>query len=145
MARPAERDDVARAVRKHLTLAAQSSEGAIPLDVKSVAAATGYARSTLYKYGLQRDIQRMAEKRSKNGSASAAEQEDAAYADRLQALREELDLANERNLGLVARFALVEGNAARLGIDPEELYKPLPQPDRRTSRAGAAGRKARKR
>lgn len=79
MARPAERDEVVRAVRKHLRLAEQSSEEATPLDVKSVAAATGYARTTLYKYGLQREIQAVAEKRSRMETASAAEQEAAAF------------------------------------------------------------------
>jgi hypothetical protein len=32
----------------------------------------------------------------------------------------------ERNERLLGLLAVVEANAARLGIDPEELYKPIP-------------------
>jgi hypothetical protein len=44
----------------------------------------------------------------------------------------------------LALIALVEMNAARLGINPEELYVPVPKPDRRVSRAGRSVRQARK-
>jgi hypothetical protein len=50
-------------------------------------------------------------------------------------------LAEERNKHLVARLALVEANAARLGIDPEELYRPVMRPMRNVSHAGKTGAK----
>src|SRR5215813_5587897 len=49
----------------------------------------------------------------------------------------------EKNKKLVAQIAIIEVNAARLGIDPEELYKPIPKPIRTVSRAGATSRKRR--
>jgi hypothetical protein len=68
----------------------------------------------------------MAEKRSRNAENSDGGQKKASVANTLQALRQEVLTMRERNLNLVARLALIEGNAERLGIDPEELYKPLP-------------------
>jgi hypothetical protein len=47
-------------------------------------------------------------------------------------------------LALVTRIAIMEANAARLGFDPEEMFKPILKPVRATSRAGTstdAGRK----
>ena len=51
--------------------------------------------------------------------------------------RRELEKERERNKALVARIAIMEANAARLGFDPEEMYKPILKPVRTTSRAGA--------
>jgi len=57
--------------------------------------------------------------------------------DAMRCTRQELEKQVQVNKGLVKRLALVEYNAARLGIDPEELYKPMPKPIRSTSRAGS--------
>jgi hypothetical protein len=144
MGRPAERDEVVRKTREYLALAEQSSPDDMPIDVKHVAAATGYSRTTLYKYGLREEIQVASDRQTRNAGASPAKQEKNAYEDRIRAAEERAQTAEERCRGLVARFALVEANAARLGFDPEELYKPIPKPDRRTSRAGAKGRRTRR-
>jgi len=56
--------------------------------------------------------------------------------ERLQKLGGELKLAEEGNKHLVARLALVEANAAGLGIDPEELYRPVMKSVRTHSHAG---------
>lgn len=49
-----------------------------------------------------------------------------AAADALEALQREVDTMSERNLALIAKIARVEGNAVRLGIDPEDLFRPVP-------------------
>jgi hypothetical protein len=50
-----------------------------------------------------------------------------------------LEKERERNKALVARIAIMEANAARLGFDPEEMYKPILKPVRTVSRAGTTG------
>jgi hypothetical protein len=52
-------------------------------------------------------------------------------------MSQELEKERERNKALVARIAIMEANAARLGFDPEEMYKPILKPVRTVSRAGA--------
>ncbi len=61
--------------------------------------------------------------------------------ERIQRLQEEVKQAEVRNKHLVARIALVEANAVRLGIDPEELYRPMMKPVRAVSHAGKPGAK----
>jgi len=39
------------------------------------------------------------------------------------------------------RIAIMEANAARLGFDPEEMYKPILKPLRGVSRAGSGGKR----
>ena len=46
---------------------------------------------------------------------------------------------------LVGRIAIIEANAGRLGIDPEELYRAILKPVRSMSRAGSNMNSARKR
>jgi hypothetical protein len=43
-----------------------------------------------------------------------------------------------RAASLVSRVCLAEGNAQRLGIDPTEVWKPLPVPDPSLPRTGRA-------
>jgi len=40
---------------------------------------------------------------------------------------------------LVGRIAIMEANADRLGIDPEEIHQPILKPVRTMSRAGQGG------
>jgi hypothetical protein len=42
---------------------------------------------------------------------------------------------------LLAHLAIIEANAVRLGIDPEELYKPILKPVHMVSRAGTHSRR----
>jgi hypothetical protein len=43
------------------------------------------------------------------------------------------------NKGLAGHIAVMEGNSARLGFDPEEMHKAILKPERTVSRAGAGG------
>lgn len=61
-----------------------------------------------------------------------------AYRERVESLQEQLKEAEARVGHLIGLVGLIEANAARLGIDPEDLYRPTPKPDRRSSRAGSS-------
>lgn len=58
------------------------------------------------------------------------------YKDRIRDLTQELENERRRSMKLVARIAVMEANAARLGLDPEEMHRPLLKPLRSVSRAG---------
>jgi hypothetical protein len=107
-----------------------------PLDARSVAKALGISPTTLYKYRFQEPIREAAQRQQENTKQTAKKSFFPSSKQRLQKLGEELKVAEERDKHLVALLTLVEANAARLGIDPEELYKPV----RTVSYAGQSGR-----
>ena len=71
-------------------------------------------------------------------SGAAIEQQ--FYTDRIRDLTAELQQERQRSKNLIARIAIMEANAARLGFDPEEMYKPILKPLRGVSRAGSGGK-----
>jgi hypothetical protein len=119
-----------RSVESYLE-AACHNPAAYRLDVKSVAAALGVSRTSLYKYGLDRLIHDTRQQLVEDG-----EERSYRMSDLLAERRRELKLAEERNKALLAQLNVIEGNAARLGVDPEELYRSLPKPMRAVAHVG---------
>ena len=132
MGRQSKYETVTKAVRAYLALAETRLPDEYPLDVGSVARDVGCARASLYNYGLQGEIlaaakrQRERQQLPSNGGLKG----------QLRQLRAEMVIMQQRNLALLERLNLVEANAARLNINPEELYRPLPLPPRQVSQAG---------
>jgi hypothetical protein len=95
-----------------------------------VARALEFSRTTLYKYGLDKEIKAADQRRQERLSAEGKTTKGSKLNDTNQRLkrRGELKQAEKRNKALVERLNTVEANAARLGIDPEELYKPVLKP-----------------
>jgi hypothetical protein len=114
--------------------AVRRNPAAYRLDVKSVAVALGVSRTSLYKYGLDRMI-----REARQQQEEMDEEPSNRLSDVLAQLRQELKVAEQRNKALLTRLNMIEANAARLGIDPEELYRPLPKPMRAVSHAGRHG------
>ena len=75
-----------------------------------------------------------AKRQQKHAKLSPAAARRSHWRDLIRQLRLELGIAEERNKSLLRCLQLVEANAARLGIDPEELFVPLPKPDRSISK-----------
>lgn len=118
--------------------AARTNPTAYRLDVKSVAFALGVSRTSLYKYGLDRMIHE-----TRQQLVEAGEERLYRMSDLLAELRKQLKLAEERNKALLAQLNVIEGNAARLSIDPEELYCSLPKPMRAIAQVGRSGDRSR--
>jgi len=134
MGRKSQETALAAAVQSYLEAAKLSKPGDCQLDVKGVAAALGVSRTSLYKYGLDELIKEA--QRQMTPPMENATKKPPRLSDMLTDLRRELKQAEQRNKALVIRLNLVEANAARLGIDPEELYRPLVKPVRVLSHAG---------
>lgn len=100
----------------------------------------GHDRRVLKKYGLDAVIADAAKRQSRRARSGGSEQRNN-FETRISAVRDEKEKLSTRVASLLAQAALVEGNAKRLGIDPEELYKPLVPPNRRVS--AVFGRKPR--
>jgi len=139
MPRSSVREDLLLRLRDHLAVAEAHAAEERPLDVRSVAAALGVSPTTLYKYGFNREINAAEQRQRENGHASGREIERRSFSDQVNGLSQELEKERERNRTLVARIAIMEANAARLGFDPEEMYKPILKPVRTVSRAGTTG------
>jgi len=82
------------------------------------------------------DIAVAAKQQSRGGKLSPQQAQRRSHTDALHQRDHEITLLRQKCEGLVAQICLAEGNAQRLGIDPAELWKPLPMPDRSVSRAG---------
>jgi len=140
MARSSIREELKRRLREHLALAETHPPEECPLDVRSVATALRISPTTLYKYAFNREINAAEQRQRENMWLSGAAIEQQFYADRIRDLTAELQQERQRSKNLIARIAIMEANAARLGFDPEEMYKPLLKPLRAVSRAGSGGK-----
>lgn len=119
---------------KWAKITCQSQES--PLNVLAVAKQTCFDRKTLKKYGLDIEVAVAAKQQAKAGKLPPRETERRSHADALRDRDQEIAALRRRCEGLIVRICLTEGNAQRLGIDPVELWKPLPVPDRSVPRGG---------
>jgi hypothetical protein len=128
--RPNRREEYRNLVEAYI-LKANSSSADYPLEVEAVANWIGCSRTTLYNHGLDFLIQEAAQQ---SNSIELKKKND--IEEKLSAL-ENRHLQDEETIkGLTAKFVLIEANASRLGIDPEQLYQPMKKPDRSKSKAG---------
>jgi hypothetical protein len=137
MPRVSIRDQLHQRLRDHLAIAEAHPPSEMALDVRSVATALRISPTTLYKYGFNDDINAAEQRQQENASLSGAEIEKRFFEGQADQLRTELEMERERNRQLVGRIAVIEANAGRLGIDPEELYRAILKPVRSMSRAGS--------
>ncbi|SRR6266702_3091576 len=137
MPRVSVRDQLQQRLRDYLAVAEAHSPEETALDVRSVAAALCVSPTTLYKYGFNGDINAAEKRQREDARLSGPEIEKHFFAGQLDQLKAELEKERERNRQLVGRIAIIEANAGRLGIDPEELYRAVLKPVRSMSRAGS--------
>jgi len=136
MSRLSIHDELKHRLREHLALAETHPPQECPLDVRSVASLLRVSPTTLYKYGLNREINAAEQRQREETGRAGAVTEQQIYKDRIRDLTQELENERQRSKKLVARIAVMEANAARLGLDPEEMHRPLLKPLRSVSRAG---------
>jgi hypothetical protein len=139
MARPSERDLIEPNVRDYCNRAVKSTAEEMPLSFLGMSQRLQVNRATLKKY-FSTLIKTAQQKQQGNDKTGEVKRRPLECAEKLRNRDQEIFALTQRNKGLLALNALVELNAARLGINPEELYVPVPKPDRRVSRAGRAGR-----
>jgi hypothetical protein len=141
MPRPSLEKDVRKAVREYLLTAETQSSEQAPLNTFAVAKLLDFDRKTLKKYGMDKEISAAAERQARNGKLSPKEIERRSMNDMLRDRDLEIDAMRRRCEALIARVCLAEGNAQRLRIDPVELWKPLPMPDRSLPHTGTRPRR----
>ena len=129
-------EELKRRLHDHLAIAETHPPQECPLDVRSVASLLRVSPTTLYKYGLNREINAAEQRQREDTGRAGAVTEQQIYKDRICDLAQELENERQRSKNLVSRIAIMEANAARLGLDPEEMHRPLLKPLRSVSRAG---------
>lgn len=129
MARPPIEDLVKAKVQAYIQEAISASPEIKPLSTLAVATAIGHDRRVLKKYGLDEIIVKAAKAQKKNKKAGT-DGKRRTLEERIDALESDRDRLNRQANALLAQLVLTEGNAKRLGLDPEELYRPLLPPDR---------------
>ena len=136
MPRSSKEDDVRKKVLAYLKTAEAGDPSDFPIDVRKIARRVRCSPTTIYKYGLEDEISAAQKRQANNNPEARRASKRQKDKNAIRAVRLELENLSKINKGLVARLALVEYNAARLGIDPEDLYRAMPKPIRTTSRAG---------
>ena len=139
MARPPERDIIEPKVREYCNRAVKTTAEEMPLSFLAMSQRLKVNRATLKKY-FSIQIKAAQQKQQGNTHTAARKRRPLEFAERLRKRDQTISDLTQQNKALLALNALVELNAARLGINQEELYLPVPKPDRRVSRAGRAGR-----
>ncbi|MCD9087709.1 hypothetical protein [Stenotrophomonas sp. SY1] len=119
-------------VAKYVEDSALLPYGKLPLSTLAVAKAIGHDRRVLKKYGLDIVIA-AAEKKAGRDAKLGRDTKRRSLEERVDAAKLEADKLGEQVNSLLAQLALMEANAKRIGIDPEELYRPLTPPDRRVA------------
>ena len=137
MSRLSVHNELKRRLMEHLAIAETYPPEDRPLDVRSVAAVLRISPTTLYKYGLNRQINASEQRQRENSLICGAAIEQDYFKGEISRLTDEIEKERERSKGLVGRIAVMEANAARLGFDPEEMHKPILKPVRTMSRAGS--------
>jgi hypothetical protein len=116
-----------------------------PLDVKFVANKLKVSRTTLYEYGLNEDLKQAAQRQLEHAREADLPPHKRSLEIQFQLARDALKDVEARNRSLLAQMAIIEANAVRLGINPEELYKPLLKPIHTVSRAGTRSKQPNRR
>jgi hypothetical protein len=137
MPRSSLREELTSRLHEYLAIAELHSPEEYPLDVKSVAVALNVSRTTVYKYALDEDITAASQRQWERAYNSGRRTKRSMLEEIISELKARLHLAEERIKQLIARLAMVEANAARLGINPEDLYRPILKPIRDVSHAGS--------
>ena len=136
MPRSSKEEEVRKKVLAYLKTAEVGDPTDFPVDVRNISRRVRCSPTTIYKYGLEDDISASRKRQAANNPEARRASKRKRDKDAIRAVRSEIEEYSKINKGLVALLTLVEYNAARLGIDPEELYKPMPKPIRSASRAG---------
>lgn len=136
MPRMSQQETITLAVQQHLAIGEAHSPDEYPLTVRAVARTLHVSPTTLYKYHLEKMIAAACMRQKQRIKAQEKPSQSGTPLERLANLRAELERVREQNQGLIAQIVLMEGNAARLGFDADQLYQPLPKPLRSSFRAG---------
>jgi len=136
MPRSSKEEEVRKKVLAYLKTAEVGDPADFPIDVRNISRRVRCSPTTIYKYSLEDEISAARRRQADNNPETRRASKCQKDKDAIRAVRSEIEEHSKINKGLVARLGLVEYNAARLGIDPEDLYKPMPKPLRSTSRAG---------
>ncbi len=110
-----------------------------PINLARLAKELVVSRQALYDNGLDKEVDRYKKLQSKNFSPNQSTPNRKSSEQQIADLKEQVTDMKQKLDGWIERWAAVEYNARMLGIDPDEIFAPLPAPQR-----GGAGRGTRR-
>jgi hypothetical protein len=108
----------------------------MPINKSVLARVAKTTRVTLNKWVSDEMVRTAQVRQRDNGRLSPAQKEKRTLEDMLAERDRTITTVQEQNRQLLTLTNLVEGNARRLGIDPEELLRALPKPARDSNNGG---------
>lgn len=109
-----------------------------PINLARLAKELVVSRQALYDNGVDKEIDRYKALQSKNFSRNQSTPNRKSTDQQNIDLRAQVTSMQQQLDGWIERWAGVEYNARMLGIDPDEIFAPLPEPQR-----GGSGRNSR--
>jgi hypothetical protein len=101
-----------------------------PINLARLAQELVVSRQALYDNGLDKELGRYEKLQSKNFSRNQSTPNRKSSDQQIADLKEQVTDLQQKLDGWIERWAAVEYNARMLGIDPNEIFAPLPPPGR---------------
>gem|GEM_PF-1450259 len=101
-----------------------------PINLARLAKELVVSRQALYDNGVDKEIDRYKAHQRKNFSRNRATPSRKSADQQIADLKQQVTSMQQQLDGWVERWAAVEYNARMLGIDPDEIFAPLPEPQR---------------
>jgi hypothetical protein len=128
--RPLRRETLVQQAHEILLKWTKLSPETHPINLARLAKELVVSRQALYDNGMDKEIDRYRSLQRKNFSPDqstpnrkSADQQIADLKEQVAGMQRQLD-------GWIERWAAVEYNARMLGVDPDEIFAPLPDPQR---------------
>lgn len=132
----AKKEKTEERVRAYLKRAIEQPAEKAPINYSEISRRTEIDRRTVKKWMRSEIEQAQREQTRNSGELSPRERDAQLFRDKLRSRDQQIGKMETVIGNLRERLLLVEANAQRLGINPDELYSPIRRPDRSVSRAG---------
>lgn len=130
--RPLRGENLIKVAKAELDRMVNLSPKTNPINVSSLAKRLVVTRQALYNNGLEKTIAEYADLQKTNFSTNVeAVATRRPMEERIAYLEGQIAEFNGRINGWIERWATVEYNAKMMGIDADQLFAPMPPPERR--------------
>lgn len=128
--RPLRREGLVQSAHDVLLKWSTLSPETHPINVSALAKELKVSRQALYDNQVDKEIERYKAIQHKKFSCARAKPNVKSSEQRIVELEAQVRDLQEKLDGWIERWAAVEYNARMMGIDPDEMFAPLPNPQR---------------
>lgn len=139
--RPLRRNALVQKAHQVLLTWSNLSPKTHPISVSELSKELNVSRQALYDNKLDKEINRYKDAQRKSFSAKQSPLPQKPLDQRVAELQNEVKNLQQKLDSWIERWAAVEYNARILGIDPDEIFAPIPNPQRGAMSVGSKRRR----